>query len=112
VLEMTQMGEHPLLGVIAHRAGIYQDDVSFFNAVSKTESGLFERRSYKGRIQLVHLAPVGLEVHFHHAPLNLYTGAPAFSFAEAKLRGHPKLFICTLGRLMRKNVSIHPCSNY
>ena len=60
VLEMPQVRKCPLLGMFSHRTRVYQNDVSFLNAIGKTESGLFERRSYKGRIELVHLTAKGL----------------------------------------------------
>ena len=33
--------------MLANRAGIYYDNISFFNTVSQDESGLFERRSHQ-----------------------------------------------------------------
>jgi hypothetical protein len=41
--------------VLTNRAGIYQNNIRFFDFVYHTESGLFERGSNQGSIQLVHL---------------------------------------------------------
>ena len=51
------MRDYTLLCVLADRAGIYQNYVSFFYACSQAESGILKRRGNQRRIQLVHLAP-------------------------------------------------------
>ena len=63
VFEVSEMRKDPLLGVFSNRAGIYQDNISFFNACGQTESSLFKRRTYQRRIQLVHLAPKTFDMY-------------------------------------------------
>lgn len=89
--------------MLANRARVYQNNVRSIGAIDHLEPGLSKRRTHQLRIQLIHLAPVGSEAHFHGVPPNLNTGAPTFSFAPApvfrqedagaKLRGHPSTII-------------------
>lgn len=84
------MGTDALFCVVADGAGVDDDNVGVFDRVGEYVAVVCERDFDEGRVELVHLTPVGLEAHFHSVPPNLGTGVPALRFALANLRGHPK----------------------
>jgi hypothetical protein len=63
VFEMTEVREHPLFGVVANGAGVYQDDIGLLDGVREAEACFFEGGSHEGGVQLVHLAPEALYMY-------------------------------------------------
>jgi hypothetical protein len=63
VLDAAEVAEDLLLGLLAHRAGVEQDEVGLFGVVRRGVAlGGFEHIGHLVRVVLVHLAAEGLDV--------------------------------------------------
>ena len=60
---MSQMRDDTLLGMLADRAGVDQDDVGLFDGFDQGKARLLKRGTDQSRIQLVHLAAKAFDVH-------------------------------------------------
>jgi hypothetical protein len=60
---VAEVGKYALLGVVANRAGVYQDDIGLLNTIGKAEAFFFEGGSHQGGVQLVHLATEALYMY-------------------------------------------------
>src|SRR5690606_32699293 len=68
-LPAAELAEHLLLGLLADRAGVDQDDVGLLRVVGQLQAlVLGEHVGHAGRVVLVHLATVGLDVELAAGP--------------------------------------------
>jgi hypothetical protein len=63
VLEVPQVREDPLLGMLSYGARIDQYGIGLFDIVRQTEARLLQRGTDQRRIQLVHLATEAQNMH-------------------------------------------------
>jgi hypothetical protein len=74
LLQMThpaEVVEHLFLGLLAHRAGVEEDDVGVFRRAGRGQPfGRIEHVGHLVRVVLVHLAAEGFDVDFFHDPSN------------------------------------------
>jgi hypothetical protein len=60
---MPKVRDDSLFCVFADRTGIYENHISFFDAVGQAEADIFERRTDQCRVELIHLTTESFNVY-------------------------------------------------
>ena len=63
--EHVEAAQHALLGIVAHRTGIDQDQVGLVERPARPVAGFLQDRKNDLAVVHVHLAAVGLDIHIH-----------------------------------------------
>src|SRR5512141_1707252 len=97
-LHLAKTADHPLLGVIANRARVDKDDVSFLRYVNSIVSGRCQLAEHELGVADIHLAAVGLDVNggaivLGHCSCNVGTAVSSWPISWSRPRKRLRLGI-------------------
>jgi hypothetical protein len=77
-MQLAHAADHPLLGVLTHRAGVHQHDVGLGRIVGASVARAAEDTEHQLGVGHVHLAAVGLDIDaLAHAQRYPVRGGPS-----------------------------------